>query len=143
MAILTRDCISLNATVRNKEDAIRQCGQLLIDADCINQNYVRGMLAREEIISTFLGNGVAIPHGQFDNRNDIMKTGISVLQIPAGVEWDEGEVVFLVIGIAALRDEHVSVLANLAEAVDDENIAEKLRLTQDVNVILDYLNKEN
>jgi phosphocarrier protein FPr len=105
--------------------------------------YVEGMLAREEIMSTYLGNGVAIPHGQFDNRGDILKTGISVLQIPDGIEWEPGEKAYLIIGIAALRDEHVAVLGNLAEVIEDEAIAEQMKITTEVDVILDYLNKEN
>ncbi|HAF62461.1 MAG TPA: phosphoenolpyruvate-dependent sugar phosphotransferase system EIIA 2 [Anaerolineaceae bacterium] len=143
MGILSKESIRLNARVLNKKDAIYQCGKLLIDAGCVTQDYVDGMLAREEMMSTYLGNGVAIPHGQFDNRSDIFNTGISVLQIPDGVEWDEGEQAYLVIGIAALRDEHVSVLANLAEVIDDEETALKMRTTTEVNIILDYLNKEN
>lgn len=143
MGILSKDSICLNATARDKRDAICQCGKLLVDAGCVTQSYVGGMLAREEIMSTYLGNGVAIPHGQFDNRSDILNTGISVLQIPGGVEWEPGEQAYLIIGIAALRDEHVSVLSNLAEVIDDEEIAEKMKTTTDVNVILDYLNKEN
>lgn len=143
MGILSKDSIRLNAKVKNKQDAIYQCGTLLVDVGCVTPNYIDGMFAREEMMSTYLGNGVAIPHGQFDNRNDILNTGISVLQIPDGVEWDQGEEVFLVIGIAALRDEHVSVLANLAEVIDDEETAEKMRTTTDVNLIWDYLNKEN
>jgi len=143
MRILSKDSIRLNAKVINKQDAIYQCGKLLVDAGCVTQNYIDGMLAREELMSTYLGNGVAIPHGQFDNRSDILNTGISVLQVPDGVEWEQGEEVFLVIGIAALRDEHVSVLANLAEVIDDEKTAEIMRITTDVNLILDYLNKEN
>jgi phosphocarrier protein FPr len=141
MAILSRDCICLNKTVVDKRDAIRQCGQLLVDAGYINQNYVKGMLAREEIMSTYLGNGVAIPHGQFDNREDIINSGISVVQIPAGIEWEPGEKAYLVIGIAALRDEHVFVLENLANAIDDERIVEEMKATNEVDVILRYLNK--
>ncbi|MGV8024998.1 MAG: PTS sugar transporter subunit IIA [Anaerolineaceae bacterium] len=143
MGILSKESIRLNARVRNKQDAIYQCGKLLVNAGCVTQNYVDGMLAREQIMSTYLGNGVAIPHGQFDNRSDILSTGISVLQIPDGVEWDDGEQAYLIIGIAALRNEHVSVLANLAEVIDDEETANKMRTTTDVNIILDYLNKEN
>ncbi|HOJ01636.1 MAG TPA: PTS sugar transporter subunit IIA [Anaerolineaceae bacterium] len=143
MSILSKDCIRLNVKAKDKQDAICQSGKLLVEAGCVSPNYVDGMLAREEIMSTYLGNGVAIPHGQFDNRNDIFNSCISVLQIPEGVEWDEGEQVYLVIGIAALRNEHVTILANLAEAIDDEEIAQKMRTTRNVNVILDHLNKEN
>jgi len=142
MGILSKENIRLNAKVRHKKDAICQCGKLLLDAGCVTQNYIDGMLSREEIMSTYLGNGVAIPHGQFDNRGDILHTCISVLQVPDGVEWDAGEMAYLIIGIAALRDEHVSILANLAEAIDDEEIAAEMRTTTDVYTILNYLNKE-
>ena len=143
MGILSKESICLGAAAQSKRDAIRQCGKLLVDVGCVVPQYVDGMLAREEIMSTYLGNGVAIPHGQFDNRGDILRTGISVLQIPAGIEWEPGEQAYLIIGIAALRDEHVAVLGNLAEVIDDEEVAVQMKTTQDVNVILDYLNKEN
>ena len=84
MGILSKRSIRLNASVKDKRDAICQCGRLLVDSGCVVESYIKGMLAREEIMSTYLGNGVAIPHGQFDNRADILRTGISVLQVPAG-----------------------------------------------------------
>ena len=84
MSILLKDGIRLNVAVKDKCDAIHQCGKLLEDVGCITHKYIDGMLAREEIVSTYLGNGIAIPHGQYDNRNDILKTGISVLQVPEG-----------------------------------------------------------
>ncbi len=143
MGILSKESICLNAVAESKRDAIQQCGKLLVDVGCVMPQYVEGMLAREEIMSTYLGNGVAIPHGQFDNRGDILKTGISVLQIPDGIEWEPGEKAYLIIGIAALRDEHVAVLGNLAEVIEDEAIAEQMKITTEVDVILDYLNKEN
>ena len=104
--------------------------------------YVDGMLAREETMSTYLGNGVSIPHGEFDNREDILQTGISVLQLPAGVEWEDGEKAFLVIGIAASSDEHIGVLTNLAEVIEDEDMTQKLIQTTDPALILEQLGKE-
>ena len=106
----------------DKADAIRQAGQLLVDSGCVKAGYVEGMLAREETMSTYLGNGVSIPHGQYDNREDILQTGISVLQVPAGVEWEDGEKAYLIIGIAASSDEHIGVLSNLAEVIEDEEM---------------------
>jgi phosphocarrier protein FPr len=101
------------------------------------------MLKREESMSTYLGSGVAIPHGIYENKDHVLKTGISVLQIPQGVAWDEdGEPVFLVIGIAASGDEHVGVLARLAEAVEDESVLNELIHTADPEVILKHLGKE-
>ncbi len=142
MAILSTDRIQLQATAIDKTDAIRQAGQLLVDSGCVQARYVDGMLAREETMSTYLGNGVSIPHGQYDNRDDILQTGISVLQVPAGVEWEDGEKAYLVIGIAASSDEHVGVLANLAEVIEDEDLTLKLSQTTDPMLVLNELSKE-
>src|SRR5512147_403864 len=109
MAILSKDRISLQAGATDKLDAIRKAGELLVTSGCVLPEYVDGMLKREESMSTSLGNGVAIPHGVYENREHILQTGISVLQLSNGVEWDAGEKVYLVIGIAASSDEHVSV----------------------------------
>jgi len=100
------------------------------------------MLAREQSMSTSLGNGVSIPHGIYENIGHVLKTGLSVLQLKDGVEWDEGETVYLVIGIAASSDEHVGVLARLAEAVEDESILAEMISTTDPDIILKYLGAE-
>ena len=142
MTILSIERIKVGATAVSKEDAIQQAGQLLVDSGCVTQNYVSGMLAREETMSTYLGNGVSIPHGQFDNREDILQTGISVLQVPAGVEWEDDEKAHLIIGIAASSDEHMGVLMNLAEVIEDEELTEKLNQTTDSALILAELGKE-
>ncbi len=139
MTILSKDRIALNASAANKADAIRKVGELLVNSGCVLSPYIEGMLAREQTMSTSLGNGVAIPHGVYENREHILHTGISVLQLSEGVDWDDGEKVFLVIGIAASGDEHVGVLANLAEVIDDEtNLAELLH-TNDPEAIVKYL----
>lgn len=143
MTILSTDRIRLQATAQDKLDAIRQSGQLLVDSGCVQARYVDGMLAREEIMSTYLGNGVSIPHGQDQNRADILQTGISVLQLPDGVEWEDGEKAYLVIGIAASSDEHVGVLANLAEVIEDEDMTQKLIKTTDPALILEQLGKNH
>lgn len=142
MAILSTDRIQLGATAVDKSDAIRQAGQLLVQSGCVKAAYVDGMLAREETMSTYLGNGVSIPHGEYDNRSDILQTGISVLQLPQGVEWEDGEKAYLVIGIAASSDEHVGVLSNLAEVIEDEDTTNDLIQTTDPGLILAQLGKE-
>jgi len=142
MAILSKDRISLQASATDKADAIRKAGELLVNSGCVLPEYVDGMLAREQSMSTSLGNGVAIPHGIYENRDHILQTGISVLQLTDGVEWDEGEKVFMVIGIAASSDEHVGVLSNLADVIDDEeNLAELLK-TDDPDVVVKYLGEK-
>jgi len=139
MAIISRDRIVLQTSAQDKVDAIRQAGELLVKSGCVLPEYVTGMLTREQSMSTSLGNGVAIPHGIFENREHILRTGLSVLQLVDGVEWEEGDKVYMVIGIAAVADEHVGVLANLAEVIDNEaNLAELLK-TSDPEVIVKYL----
>lgn len=140
MAILEKDRILLQATAVDKQDAIRQAGELLVKSGCVAAPYVDGMLAREATMSTYLGNGVSIPHGQFEDREHIIKTGISVLQVPAGVAWEDDEMAYLIIGIAANSDEHMDVLANLAEAIEDPENADKLAQTEDADLIFNSLN---
>ena len=141
MSIIAKNRIALQASAASKTDAIRQAGELLVSSGCVLPPYVDGMLAREESMSTSLGNGVAIPHGIYENISHVLQTGISVLQLTEPVEWDEDDQVSLVIGIAAVGEEHVDVLANLAEVIeDDDNLAELLA-TADPDVIIQYLNK--
>lgn len=141
MAIVSSDTVRLGATASSKQDAIRQAGELLVQGGCVQPNYVQGMLNREMTMSTYLGNGVAIPHGQHENLSEVIRTGISVLQIPDGVEWEEGEKAYLVIGIAANADEHVGVLANLAEVIEDEDAAAELARTSDPALIIERLGR--
>jgi phosphocarrier protein FPr len=132
--------IQLGGQAMDRTDAIRQAGQLLVKTGCVTPEYVEGMLGREQSMSTYLGSGVSIPHGMFENREHILKTGISVLQLPAGVEWDEGEEkAYLVIGIAASSDEHIGVLSSLAEAIEDEEVTRQLIETSNPEIILKYL----
>ena len=139
MAILEINRIQVQADAAEKKEAIQKAGELLVKSGCVAAAYVDGMLAREETMSTYLGNGVAIPHRQYDNRNDVFQTAISVLQLPEGVEWEDGEKAHLIIGIAATSDEHVGVLAKLAEVVEDEDLVEKLSQTSDPELILSAL----
>ena len=140
MPILSMERIQLGGQAMDRTDAIRQAGQLLVKTGCVTPEYVEGMLGREQSMSTYLGSGVSIPHGMFENREHILKTGISVLQLPAGVEWDEGEEkAYLVIGIAASSDEHIGVLSSLAEAIEDEEVTRQLIETSNPEIILKYL----
>jgi len=133
--------VRLQARAHDKLDAIRQAGELLIQGGCVEPPYVNGMLAREQTMSTYLGNGVSIPHGQHDDLALVRRTGISVLQIPDGVEWEPGERAYLVIGIAATSNEHVGVLANLAEIIEDPDAAEQFARTTDPMLIIERLNR--
>lgn len=141
MSILSQETVRLNLPSTSKTEAIKQAGELLVQAGRVAPSYIDGMLAREETMSTYIGNGVAIPHGQFDDKDSILQTGISVVQYPEGIEWNPDEMAYLVIGIAATSDEHVGVLANLAEVLEDEESAEQLAHTNDPMVIIERLGR--
>ncbi|PIE80926.1 MAG: PTS fructose transporter subunit IIC, partial [Cardiobacteriales bacterium] len=99
---LKKELITLNANPTDKTQAMKDIVQLFVDADCTTADYLSGMLAREVQENTYLGNGVAIPHGTPEVRDCIKQTAIAVMQIPQGLEWGEdGELVHLAIGIAA------------------------------------------
>lgn len=131
----------MNMPSTTKEEAIRMAGDLLVADHRVAPSYVDGMLAREKTMSTYIGNGVAIPHGQFDDKDSIFQTGISVVQFPGGVEWNPDETAYLVFGIAATNDEHIDILTNLAEVLEDPAHAKMLAETTDPQLIIDWLNR--
>jgi mannitol/fructose-specific phosphotransferase system IIA component len=142
MTILSKERISLQASALDKADAIRKAGELLVNSGCVLPEYIDGMLKREESMSTSLGNGVAIPHGVYENRGHILTTGISVLQLVEPVEWEEGDSVYMIIGIAASADEHVGVLSNLADVIDNEESLAELLKTSDPDIVVKYLGEK-
>jgi multiphosphoryl transfer protein len=128
---LTPRNVQLHAHVRNKEEAIREAGRVLVDSGNIDAGYVESMLGREQQANTYLGNGIAIPHGMQKDRELIQQTGVCIVQVPEGVEWNPGQTVTLVVGIAARTDEHLEILSALTDVLDDPAIAEQLSKTND------------
>lgn len=121
-----------------KEDAIRYCGQLLVDAGAATPEYIDGMLARELQISTFLGEGVAIPHGTNEARAHIVRAALGFVQFPEGIDWN-GKTAYVLIPIASATDEHIGILSSLAEVLMDSDSAERLRTTHSVDEVLSLL----
>ena len=142
MGVLTEEAVRLRARATDKVDAIKQSGQLLVKAGCVPPSYVDGMLAREQVLSTYLGNGIAIPHGQSEDLETVYRSGVSVLQLPGGVEWEPGEKVHLVIGLAATSEEHVGVLANLVDVLQDPEATRQLVQATDPMTIVERLTRE-
>src|SRR6476619_671059 len=112
MLELGPDDVRLGARANSREEAISLVGQVLVERRYVDAGYVEAIHGRERISSTFLGNGIAIPHGLPEARGLVLKTGIVVVQFPTGVSWGDGTV-HLAVGIAARSDEHIQVLANL------------------------------
>lgn len=132
MLELSESNIHLNANAADKQQAIEMAASALVQADNVENGYLQGMLARELQTSTFLGNGIAIPHGTLDTRSMVKKTGVQVFQFPQGIEWGEGNIAYVVIGIAARSHEHLSLLRQLTHVLSDEDTAAKLAKITDV-----------
>lgn len=119
--------IHLAARAATKDAAIRQVADALARAGNVAPEYVDGMLAREQQTTTYLGNGIAIPHGTTDTRSHVLKTGVQVFQFPEGIDWGEGQTAYIVIGIAASSDEHLGLLRQLTHVLSDDAVAEQLK----------------
>ncbi|WP_224760733.1 PTS sugar transporter subunit IIA [Salinibacterium sp. ZJ450] len=124
--LLEEQSIRLNQTATDRDDAIRQTGQALLDSGAIDPTYIDAMLEREQSVSTFVGEGVAIPHGTLAAKDVVKHDAISVLRFPAGVDWD-GNDVTVAVGIAARGNGHIALLAQLATILLDPQKAESLR----------------
>lgn len=124
--LLDPRAIDLNAHAGDQETAIRLCGQALVDIGAVGPAYIPAMLARESSISTYLGEGVAIPHGTVAGKDVVHHDALAVLRFPDGVDW-AGEPVTLCIAIAARGDAHIGILTELAEILLDPDQARALR----------------
>ena len=140
-SILAPGSVRLGLPTTTKDDAIRQCGQVLLDAGAITAEYVDGMFARELQVSTYLGEGVAIPHGTNESRGYVLKPSLGFLQFAEPVDWD-GNPVTLCIPIASAADDHLPILAALAEVLMDADAAEALRTTSSVDEVIRVLRPE-
>ena len=135
--LLLRENIRVNCKADTQEQVIRQVGQMLVDSGYVKQSYVDGMVEREKTFSTFMGNGLALPHGVEAAKKEIKSSGIAVLTFPEGTDWD-GHKVNVVIGIAGVGEEHLDILSVIADKMMDETAAEKLA-TGDVDTVYEIL----
>ncbi len=129
---LPENNIHLAVQATNKQQAIEMVAAALERAGYVESGYLQGMLARELQTSTFLGNGIAIPHGTLETRSMVKDTGVQIFQFPQGIEWGEGNIAYVVIGIAARSDEHLTLLRQLTHVLGDEDVAAQLATLQDV-----------
>ena len=136
--VLTADAVRLGLTATDKLDALRQCGAVLVEVGAATEEYAAAILEREESVSTYMGEGVAIPHGTDASRQHIKRAALAVLQYPDGVDWN-GKEVKLCIAIASRTDEHIAILQALAMVLTDQEKATRLRETTDVDEVLELL----
>lgn len=135
-ALLNPQLIRLGCRPASKEAAIREAGQMLADAGCIAPDYLDSLLRREAVANTYLGNGIAIPHGMVEDRALVLRTGIAILQIPDGLEWNPGQRTHLLCAIAARSDDHLAMLRQLTRLLQDEAKLLPLFVTQDSNDLI-------
>jgi multiphosphoryl transfer protein len=128
--VLSRSAVEVGATAATQGEAIDRVGALLVAEGLVTQEYVDAMHAREAIVSTYLGNGIALPHGTNEAQAAVRRTGLAVIQFPAGVPWGD-EPARLVIGLAATSDEHIAILSRLAGILDDAELCERLGIATD------------
>ena len=136
--ILTLQGIRIGLKPVGKEEAIRAAGALLAACGYVDEGYAEAMLARERVATTYLGMGIAIPHGTAEAKSCIRRSGIVVMQYPEGVDFGD-EWAQLVIGIAGAGDEHIEILARVTSALEDEEVLQQLKTTGDPRYILEKL----
>ena len=125
-SLLAESSIRLASSATDRLDAVRQCGRALVEAGAADDSYVDAMVQREETVSTFVGEGVAIPHGTLAGKEAVKHDALVVLRFPDGVDWD-GNDVRVCVGIAAAGGGHIALLSQLAELLLDPEKAEQLR----------------
>jgi mannitol PTS system EIIA component len=124
--LLAETSIRLDATASGRDDAIRQAGSVLLEAGAIDASYIDAMLERENSVSTYVGEGVAIPHGTLAGKDAVKQDALCVLRFPDGIDWD-GNDVRVAVGIAAKGNGHIALLSQLATVLLDPEKAEALR----------------
>ena len=138
---LTEDMIALNQEFSDKNDAIKLAGKLLKDKDLIEEDYIEKMIERDDDLSTYMGNFIAIPHGTNDSGHLIKKSGISIIQIPEGVRFGDN-LVTVVFGIAGLGDEHLDLLSQIAVLCEDIGNVQKMADAETEEEILSLIKGE-
>ncbi|BDR55579.1 PTS sugar transporter subunit IIA [Xylocopilactobacillus apis] len=140
---IDENLILLDQHAATKEQAIRMAGDLLVKNDYVEAPYVDSMLERNKDVSVYMGNFIAIPHGTEDGKQYIKKTGISIVQLPFGVDFSDDssveKVVTVVFGIAGLNDEHLELLQKIAIFCSDLNNVVKLADAQSKKEIVEML----
>ena len=141
--VLLKENVKVGLPSVTKEEAIKAAGELLLKSGYIEKEYIEGMLARERDISTYIGKGIAIPHGENAVKEFVKKTGIVIMQYPDGVEFADGNIAHLIVGIAGKGEDHLVIIQNLATITIDytDEDLEKIYKTKDAQVLFDMFTK--
>lgn len=138
-----KQLIKLNQSFETKEDAIRYCGELLSDGGYVKPDYIDAMIKRNEELSVYMGNFIAIPHGTDDAKKEVLKSGITVVQVPKGVNFgteDSPQVATVLFGIAGIGDEHLEMIQKISIFCADVDNVVKLADAQSEDQVVQLLN---
>lgn len=136
--LLAAEAVRLEASATSAEEAIRVTGGVLVEVGAVAESYVDAMLAREQSVSTYMGEGFAIPHGTVESKDTVQRNALSFVRFPDGVDWN-GNDVRVAIGIAAVGDDHIGILSKLAMILVDPDQAKQLREASDTDTVLALL----
>ncbi len=136
--VLLRKGIKVGLPSVSKEEAIRAAGALLSELGYVAPDYADAMIEREKLVTTYMGLGVAIPHGTSQKKETVKKSGVVLLQYPDGVDFGD-EKAYLIFGIAGVGDEHLELLGNVCNVLEDEEALEKMKTSSDIDFLMSKL----
>jgi len=136
--LLESGAVRLGLRAADRLDAVAQAGEVLLEIGAVERPYLDAMVERELSLSTFLGEGFALPHGTDASRAHVLRPAIAVLQFPEGVDWG-GQPVQVAIAVASATDEHVRILSQVAGVISDPDQAQRLRTASDPARVLELL----
>ena len=140
--VLTLSLIRVPGTARSKDDAIREAGEMLVEAGAVTPAYIDSMYERERSVSTYMGNYLAIPHGTNESKESIKRSALSVIRYDQPIDWDGNEVRFA-LGIAGYQGGHMDILSRVAIVFSDTDEVDKLLAAGSAEEIYDLLNAVN
>lgn len=140
--ILVADSVVLQGSATTRDGAIDEAGRLLLDRGAVDSGYLDAMHEREESVSTYMGSYLAIPHGTNAAKDHIMKSAVSVVRYPEGIDWNGKEVKF-VVGVAGVNNEHLQILSSIAKVFTNKAQVAQLEAATTVDEVLDLLGKVN
>jgi mannitol PTS system EIIA component len=141
--ILSTENVLLNETAATKEEAIRMAGQILVDNGYVDESYLEQMQEREKITTTYMGNSVAIPHGTEDAKKAVKHSGLSIIQLREGVDFGDGNIAKIIIGIAGKDNEHLDILSQIAIVCSEEENVEELIQADSKETLISMFNEVN
>ncbi|QIH77538.1 PTS transporter subunit EIIA [Macrococcoides canis] len=135
--LIPTENILINQAIADRDSAIEAAGSKLVEIGAVTQDYIQAMKEREAIVSTYMGNFLAIPHGTDEAKSAVLKSGIVLIQAPEGIDWDGNEVKVLV-GIAGKDGEHLDLLSQIAIVFSEEENVERVinaQSAEEINAI--------